>query len=103
MFAGIQSMAPLLILTLPNARPFRRTGTSMSTLPTGMGFKFTNYLSSDQVDLVLSYTFTNTSSTVFSNLYFFVLLDPEIDEQTNTFFNEFGSTSGAPGGATPIA
>ncbi len=70
---------------------------SRDTLPAGMGYSFTNYLSSDQADLVLSYTFTNTSSGVFSNLYFFVLLDPEIDEQTNTFFNEYGGTNGAPG------
>ena len=70
---------------------------SRDALPAGMGYGFTNYLSSDQGDLVLSYTFTNTSSTVFSNLYFFVLLDPEIDEQTNTFFNEYGAISGAPG------
>jgi hypothetical protein len=37
LFAGIQSIDPLLILTLPNARPFRRTGISTSTLPTGIG------------------------------------------------------------------
>jgi len=70
---------------------------SRDPLPAGMGFTFTNYLSSDSNDLVLSYTFTNTTSTVFSNLYFFVLLDPEIDEAANTFFNEYGSTNGAPG------
>ena len=70
---------------------------SRDALPAGMVFSFTNYLSSDQADLVLSYTFTNSSSTVFSNLYFFVLLDPEIDEQTNTFFNEYGGISGTPG------
>ena len=70
---------------------------SRDSLPAGVGFSFTNYLSADQGDLALSYTFTNTTSTVFSNLYFFVLLDPEIDETINTFFNEFGSTSGTPG------
>ncbi len=70
---------------------------SRDSLPAGLGYSFTNYLSSDHADLVLSYTFTNTSSTVFSNLYFFVLLDPEIDEQTNTFFNEYGVISGMPG------
>lgn len=69
---------------------------SRDALPAGLGFSFTNYLSSDQADLVLSYTFTNTSGTAFSNLSFFVLLDPEIDEQTNTFFNEYGSSSGTP-------
>jgi hypothetical protein len=70
---------------------------SRDSLPAGVGFSFTNYLSGDQADLVLSYTFTNTSSQVFTNLHFFAFLDPEIDEQTNTFFNEFGSTSGTPG------
>jgi|GEM_PF-2606989 len=70
---------------------------SRDPLPAGMGYRFTNYLSANQADLVLSYTFTNTTSTVFSNLYFFVLLDPEIDQETNTFFNEYGSINGVPG------
>lgn len=71
---------------------------SRDSLPAGLGYNFTNYLSSDAADLVLSYTFTNTtSSMVFSNLYFFVLLDPEIDENINTFFNEYGNTSGISG------
>lgn len=69
---------------------------SRDSLPAGIGFSFTNALSSDQADLALTYTFTNTTGTVFSNLYFFVLLDPEIDEQTNTFFNEYGATNGVP-------
>jgi hypothetical protein len=33
LLAGIQSMAPLLILTLPNAFPSLRTAISISTLP----------------------------------------------------------------------
>jgi hypothetical protein len=71
---------------------------SRDPLPAGLGFSFTNLLSADQTSLTLSYTFTNTtSSTVFSNLYFFVLFDPEIDEQINTFFNEYATTNGAPG------
>lgn len=37
LLAGIQSMEPLLILTLPNARPLRRTEISTSTFPTGIG------------------------------------------------------------------
>ena len=70
---------------------------SRDALPAGVVFSFTNSLSSDQADLVLAYTFTNTTSTVFSNLNFFVLLDAEIDEEINTFFNEYGSTNGALG------
>ena len=71
---------------------------SRDSLPAGMGYIFTNYPSSDQADLVLSYTFTNTSSSmVFSNLYFFSFIDPEIDETINTFYDEYGSTSGAAG------
>ncbi len=66
-------------------------------MPAGVVLSFTNSLSSDQAELLLTYTFTNTTSTVFSNLDFFVLLDPEIDEETNTFFNEYGSTNGVPG------
>jgi hypothetical protein len=70
---------------------------SRDSLPAGMGYTFTNYLSSDAANLVLSYTFTNTTSTVFSNVYFFVMLDPEIDETSNTFYDEYGNTSGTSG------
>jgi len=70
---------------------------SRDALPAGVVLSFTNSLSPDQADLVLSYTFTNTTSTVFSNLNFFVLLDAEIDEEINTFFNEYGTTNGVPG------
>lgn len=67
---------------------------SRDPLPSGLGYTFTNYLSSDQADLILSYTFTNSTSTVFTNLYFFVFLDPEIDETINTFYDEYGATAG---------
>jgi len=70
---------------------------SRDALPAGLGYSFTNYLSSDQADEVLSYTFTNSSSTVFSNLYFFAFLDPEIDESINTFYDEYGLTAGTAG------
>ena len=70
---------------------------SRDPLPAGLGSGFSANLSADLADLVLTYTFTNTTSTAFSNVAFFVLLDAEIDEATNTFFNEYGSTSGALG------
>jgi hypothetical protein len=70
---------------------------SRDALPAGVVYSFTNSLSTDQADLVLAYTFSNTTSTVFSDLHFFVLLDAEIDEEINTFFNEYGSTNGALG------
>lgn len=67
---------------------------SRDPLPAGVGFVFTNYLSSDQAGLVLSYTFTNTGAAVLTNMNFFVLLDAEIDQATNTFYNEYGSVGG---------
>jgi hypothetical protein len=70
---------------------------SRDSLPAGLGYTFTNYLSSDAADLVLSYTFTNTTSTIFSNVYFFVMLDPEIDETSNTFYDEYGNIGGTAG------
>lgn len=36
------------------------------------------------------WTFTNTSGTALSNLYFLVFLDADIDRDLNTFFNEYG-------------
>ena len=65
--------------------------------PTGLDWGVTPALSADQADLVLTYTFTNTTATAFSNLRFFVLLDAEIDQATNTFFNEYGTLKGTVG------
>src|SRR5438105_4449352 len=70
---------------------------SQNSLPAGMIYSFSWMLSSNKADLVLTYTFSNTTSTVFTNLRFFPMLDAEIDERTNTFFNEYGATNGAPG------
>jgi hypothetical protein len=70
---------------------------SRDALPAGLGYGFATNLSADLADLVLTYTFTNTASTAFSNVFFFVLLDAEIDEATNTFFDEYGIVNGAPG------
>ena len=67
------------------------------SLPTGLAFYFSSAVSSNQQDAVLTYTFTNTSASTFSDLRFFVLLDAEIDAPTNTFFNEFGVPEGSPG------
>ncbi|HTI99718.1 MAG TPA: SdrD B-like domain-containing protein [Dongiaceae bacterium] len=68
---------------------------SRDALPAGIDFHFTNSLSVDQADLILTYTFSNsTPGTVFTNLHFFTLLDAEIDQATNTFFNEYGTVKG---------
>lgn len=70
---------------------------SRDALPAGLNFGFSTNLSADLTDLVLTYTFTNNAATAFSNVFFFVLLDGEIDEATNTFFDEYGVANGAPG------
>ena len=70
---------------------------SRDALPAGLTFGFATNLSADLGDLVLTYTFTNTGATSFTNVFFSVLLDAEIDEATNTFYNEYGLVNGAPG------
>jgi len=70
---------------------------SRNALPAGMGLGFTTNLTSDLSDLILQYTFTNNTATAFSNVVFYVLLDAEIDESLNTFYNEYGLTSGTAG------
>ena len=71
---------------------------SRDALPAGLSYAFTSTLGSSPSDLLLTYTFSNTTSTVvYSNIAFFVFLDAEIDETVNTFYNEFGTTSGSAG------
>jgi len=67
-------------------------------LPSGLQYAFTASSSSDTTDVTLTYTFTNTSAGTFSDIRFFILLDAEIDQAGNTFFNEFGVVVGAAGG-----
>ena len=71
---------------------------SRDSLPAGLIYNFSSELSSNQADLVLTYAFSNsTSLTLFSNLSFLVLLDAEIDEVSNTFFDEYATVAGTPG------
>ena len=43
---------------------------------------------------MLTYVFSNATATAFNDVRFFALLDAEIDETKNTFFNEYGEMSG---------
>ena len=71
---------------------------SLDSLPAGLAYNFSYALGSNTADLFLTYTFSNTTSTVlFSNLTFFAFVDAEIDEATNTFYNEFGTVAGFTG------
>lgn len=69
---------------------------SQHPLPAGLQFGFSAALPT-ATDAVLTYGFTNTTSGTFTNLRFAVLLDAEIDQETNTFFNEYGGVIGSPG------
>ena len=69
---------------------------SDQSLPAGLTFSFSAALS-NETDLVLTYVFANQSSGSFTNLRFSVLLDAEIDQEANTFFNEFGRVTGTLG------
>jgi hypothetical protein len=76
------------------------TAAQLSTdpLPAGLTYTFSSALVSNATDLALTYVFSNSiNSVVYSNLTFFAFLDAEIDEATNTFFNEYGTVSGSAG------
>ena len=67
------------------------------SLPAGLTYNFSWALPGTQSDLVLTYAFSNQTSAVFPDVRFLVMLDAEIDEATNTFFNEFGTLAGTLG------
>lgn len=58
---------------------------STNPLPPGLSFSFAAALSNDTTDVTLTYVFTNITGGVLSNVQFFFLLDPEIEETDNTF------------------
>lgn len=70
---------------------------SIDPLPSGLSFSFTPLLSSDKTDLTLRYEFTNQSGGAFSDVKFFPFVDAQIDEPTNTYFNEAGDIAGSLG------
>ena len=82
---------------LNGSLPGTAAALSRDSLPAGLGYCFASSLAADTSDVTLAYTFSNVTTTVFSNLRFAVLLDAEIDQAANTFFNEYGVTSGTLG------
>ena len=70
---------------------------SRDALPAGLNYQFSSTLAPDATDLTLHYTFSNSTGAAFSNVTFLVFLDGEIDQATNTFFNEYGTMTGLVG------
>ena len=68
---------------------------SAQSPPAGLSLAFSSLLSADTTDLHLFYDVTNTSGGALAGISFVSFVDAEIDEALNTFFNEFGETSGA--------
>ncbi|MCP5060378.1 MAG: hypothetical protein GY937_27080 [bacterium] len=60
----------------------------------GLDFAFGSSLSADTTDLTITFTFTNNTAASIGNVSFSSFLDAEIDEPTNTFFNEYATTRG---------
>jgi hypothetical protein len=60
-----------------------------------LALSFSSTLSPDATDLVLRYDVTNTGAAS-ASLTFVSFFDAEIDETTNTFFNEYAETDGTP-------
>lgn len=71
---------------------------SRHDLPAGLGCEFSAAGSTDGADVVLTYRLTNSAETAFAGLRLLVLLDAEIDEGVNTFFNEYGTVRVIPRG-----
>jgi len=69
---------------------------SSDPLPAGLALAFSSSLSDGGSDLLLRYDFTNTGTATLSGIGFVSFLDAEIDEPTNTFFNEYAEVEGAP-------
>jgi len=65
--------------------------------PPGITISFAPQLSSNTASLLLTYSITNSGSNVYQDVRFFSYLDSEIDQDLNTFYNEYGSTTGTPG------
>lgn len=65
-------------------------------VPDGLSLAFSQVLSADTTDLLLRYDFTNTSGSTLASLSFLSFVDTEIDEPTNTFFNEYVEVVGPP-------
>jgi hypothetical protein len=70
---------------------------SRHALPAGLSLAFAPELSADGSDLVLRYTFANSGADAVNDLRLYVLLDVEIAEAQNTFFNEQAQAVGTPG------
>lgn len=69
---------------------------SIDPVPPNIDYGF-GYTLPDVSNLFLTYTFTNNTGSILSDLRFFSYLDAEIDEPLNTAFNEFGVTVGTLG------
>lgn len=72
------------------------TRLATSPVPGGLALAFQSSLSADGSDLLLVYDFTRTGATPLASITFLSFLDVEIDEATNTFFDEYGEVSGSP-------
>lgn len=66
-------------------------------LPPGIAITFASQISSNLTDLLLTYAVTNSGTNVYQDLRFCSFLDSEIDQDLNTFYNEYGVTLGVPG------
>ncbi len=67
---------------------------SIDPLPLGLDFVFSAGLSADSTDLTLSYSFTNNTGSDLTDFVFLSFVDADIDAASNTFYNEFATTSG---------
>jgi hypothetical protein len=82
---------------LNGADPGTSARLSRDALPAELAYAFTNVLAADASHVVLRYRLENTGAADLNGVRFFCFLDGEIDEQRNTFFNEYGTADGTAG------
>jgi hypothetical protein len=67
---------------------------SSGSLPSSLSLTFTSTLVDSATDLSLVYDIQNVGAVPMSSLRFISFLDAEIDELSNTYFNEYGQAGG---------
>lgn len=78
--------------TGPDSLQDNLIGANFDTFTAGLDLTFSNGLDADNIGGV-SWSLTNNTGADLTNVSLFGFLDADIDEATNTYFNEYGTTA----------
>lgn len=96
---SIQQYSGFLYSSSLGATSLEHTGLGYSydeLSPAGVTASFTSDLDAENLGTA-TWSFANNTGSLLTGAWFFVLLDAEIDQATNTFFNESGALSSVTG------